>query len=59
VNIDDYQVKRRFSIEEITEINLIITYDSMDKRKDLYYQRLFDLTVKDTIAIMFDLNYEG
>jgi len=30
MNIDDYQVKRRFSIEEITEINLIIIYDSMD-----------------------------
>jgi len=30
VNIDDYQVQRRFSIEEITEINLIIIYDSMD-----------------------------
>ena len=52
MNIDDYQVKRRFSIEEITEINLIIIYD-------LYYQRLLDLTVKDTIAMMFDLNYEG
>ena len=59
MNIDDYQVKRRFSIEEITEINLIIIYDSTDKWKDSYYQRLFDLTVKDTIAMMFDLNYEG
>jgi len=30
VNIGDYQVKRIISIEEITEINLIIIYDSMD-----------------------------
>ena len=26
--------------------------------KDLYYQLLFDLNVKDTIAVIFDLIYE-
>jgi len=31
----------------------------MDQWKDSYYQRLFDLTVKDTIAMMPDLIYEG
>ena len=31
----------------------------INERKDSYYQRLIDLTVKDTIAMMFDLNYEG
>ena len=59
MNIDDYQVKRIFSIEEIAETNLIIIYDSMDKWKDSYYQHLFDLTAKDTIVMKFDLNYEG
>jgi len=47
-------------MEETTEINLKLIYDSMDKWKDSYYKRLFDLTVKDAIAMMFEsLNYEG
>ena len=58
MNNDDCQVKRGVSFEDTTEINLIFIYRSMDKWKDLYYQLLFDLNVKDTIAVIFDLIYE-
>ena len=54
-----YRIYNSLKQLRIEDIYLMFNYYVINKWGNSYYLRLFDFTVKDTVVVMFDLNYEG